>query len=126
MTVASILLEIQLQGLPDAEEGELHRLTGQLRNELLRTDVEAVEPVRAGTVPEGAKGPVDALAIAGLLVQLPPETIGATLRTVVSWFRRSQAGSIMFKVGDKELALSKATREDQNRLIELFAAQLDQ
>jgi hypothetical protein len=108
-----------------ADAERLVTLTGYLRVELLRLDVENVVPLRAGDAPPGAKGFAAATAGA-LLVALGQSAEG--LRSVVSvigdWLRRGDGTKRMVRLeldGDT-LELSQASKADQERLIELFVS----
>jgi hypothetical protein len=110
-----------------SEEGtdtqRLAELTGYLRAELLRLDVEDVKAVPAGEAPPGARG-FDAATVGALLISLGQSAEG--LRSVVSvirgWLRRGagEDRAVRLEIGGEALELSQASPADQERLIELF------
>jgi hypothetical protein len=118
--------ELRLQISEDGADAErLARLTGYLRADLLRLDVENVVPLGTGEVPPGAKGS-GAAAVGALLVALGQSAEG--LRSVVSvisdWLRRGDGSkrTVRLELDGDALELSRANRADQDRLIELFVS----
>lgn len=103
----------------DDDAGELVELTGLLRGELLDLDVAAVEQLPVGAVPAGAKG---VAAVAGwLAVQLGPEALRAVLAKVADWAARNDRG-VEVTYGGDTLKLTRATREQQERIIDDWLA----
>ena len=113
-------LQLSEQGA-DAER--LAVMTGYLRAELLRLDVEDVRALPAGEVPPGARA-FGADTVGALLVALGQSAEG--LQSVVSvireWLRRGErtGRSVRLELGGDALELSQASAADQERLIELF------
>ena len=118
--------ELRLQLSEEGADAErLAVLTGYLRAELLRLDVEDVTAPKAGEAPPGARV-VGVAAVGALLVALGQSAEG--LRSVVSairdWLRRGGGTQRMVRLeldGDA-LELSEASAADQERLIELFVS----
>jgi hypothetical protein len=108
----------------DADAEELERLTSQLRGQLEELDVEAVEPIPGGPAPDGSKA-LDWAALGGLLVQLGPGAITAVVSTIQAWVSRDSKRSVTIKSGDRELVLTAATADQQERLVEAFLATAD-
>lgn len=106
-----------------ADAEQLARLTGYLRQELLQLDVENVTAPRVGELPSGARGDGPA-TVGALVVALGQSAEG--LRSVVSairdWLRRGgRAGrAVRLELDGDVLELSRASKADQDRLIELF------
>jgi hypothetical protein len=113
---------VQVLGGGGDDEQDVRRLTAALRSELLRLDVDDVEPVEAAEVPEGQKG---LETIEGLLrvTGTALSGLGSVLGVLFQWTRRTER-SVTIAVGDKSLTLSSVTPEQQAELIENFLATL--
>lgn len=116
--------ELRLQVSEEGADAErLATLTGYLRAELLRLDVENVTAPHAGEAPPGARV-VDPATAGALLVALGRSIEG--LRSVVSairdWLRRGggTGRKVCVCLDGDFLELSQASAADQERLIELF------
>ncbi len=116
--------ELRLQLSEEGADAErLAVLTGYLRAELLRLDVEDVSVSPAGSPPPGARA-VGAATAGALLVALGQSAEG--LRSVVSvirdWLHRGErtGRAVRLELGGDALELSQASAADQERLIELF------
>ena len=116
-------LELRLDAR-DGDAEELERLTRQLRGRLEELNVDAVEPILGGTAPAGTKA-VDWAVLGGLLVRYGPAGVSAVVRTVQAWVARDARRSVTIRAGDRELVLSAATAEQQERLVEAFLASRD-
>jgi len=116
--------QLRLQLSEEGADAErLAVLTGYLRAELLRLDVEDVRALPAGEPPPGARV-FGVSAVGALLIALGQSAQG--LRSVVSvirdWLRRGEGTSrrVRLELGGDALELSQASAADQERLIELF------
>ena len=116
--------ELRLQLSEDGADAErLAALTGYLRAELIRLDVEGVSALPAREPPPGARV-FGATTVGALLIALGQSAQG--LQSVVSvirdWLRRSEGAgrSVRLELGGDALELSQASATDQERLIELF------
>jgi hypothetical protein len=110
---------LQIYPASDDDAAELTELAGWLRAELLELDLESVDPLAREEVPPGAKG---AAAIAGwLLVQLGPGALGTLLAKVAEWVTRNDR-VVEVSYGGDTLKLSRATREQQERIIDGWLA----
>lgn len=116
-------LELRLE-VGDADAEELERLTRQLRGQLEELDVDAVESIPGGPAPDGTKA-LDWVALGGLLVQLGPAALSAVVGTVQAWVARDAHRSVTIRSGERELVLTAATAEQQERLVEAFLADND-
>jgi hypothetical protein len=101
----------------------LDALTGFLRQEFLRLDIDDVARIPAGEPPPGSRG-LGAVAVGGLLVGLGSVATGlaAAISAIESWLSRN-AGSrrhVRLEIAGDVLELSDAATADQDRLIELF------
>lgn len=114
---------VQVHGVAEDDEQDVRRLTAALRSELLRLDVEDVEPVDAADVPEGAKG---LETIEGLLRVSGAALSGlsSVLGALFQWSRRTER-SVTVAVGDKSLTLSSVTPEQQDEIVKSFLATLN-
>ena len=119
-------LELRLQLSEEGADAErLAVLTGYLRAELLRLDVEDVTAPQAGEAPPVARV-VGVAAVGALLVALGQSAEG--LRSVVSaigdWLRRGGGTrrTVRLELDGDALVLSQASAADQERLIELFVS----
>lgn len=118
--------ELRVQLLEDgADAVRLAELTGYLRTELLRLDVEDVRSLEAGEPPLGARA-VDATAVGGLLITLGQSADG--LRSVVSairyWLRRGEGSrrTVRLELDGDLLEVSHVSAAEQEHLIELFVS----
>ena len=113
--------DIVLQVLPATGEDteELAEVTGHLRVELLDLDVQAVDLVTDTSAPEGAKG-LEALA-GWLGVHLGKEVLRVVLAKVADWASRNDR-TIEVKSGSDVLKLGKATKEQQDKIINAWLA----
>jgi hypothetical protein len=112
--------ELTLRVLPgaDSDVAELATLARQLRSQLLRLAVAAVDGVDAG---EGsaadAKGPA---AIAGwLAVRLGPAGLRAVLNRIADWAARNDRAVEVTLDGDT-LRLARATSPQQQQILDNF------
>jgi|HubBroStandDraft_1064217.scaffolds.fasta_scaffold593670_1 hypothetical protein len=111
---------VRVYPAPDDYPEELAELTGRLRAELLELDVQAVDPVPEGDIPERTKG---LSAIAGWLVlNLGREGLRRVLVTVADWASRN-GRTVEVTVGGDELKLNRATRDQQDTIIDAWLAQ---
>jgi hypothetical protein len=99
--------------------GDLDELTALLRSELLDMDVQSVEQLSDEEIPEGAKGVGD---IAGwLVVNLSPDAILTVVTKVADWVTRNRR-EVEVSYGGDTLKLGKATREQQQRIVDAWLA----
>jgi hypothetical protein len=118
---------VRVSALADSDSEELAELTLRLRAELLQFEIDAVDPV----VPEAVyserdltKG-IPGLAAVGhwLAVQLGVLSIGTVLAGVADWVARNNR-TVEIAYGDQTLKLSRATPEQQEKLINAWVASL--
>ena len=117
---ADVLVGVVEEG---SDDERLEELALVLRQELLATDVRAVEPYRAGEVPEGTRGPGLA-AIAGVLsVSLAPglQVLGSVVTVVRDWLRRSGSGrTVKMTLDGDTIELSGASDAVQQQLVDAW------
>jgi hypothetical protein len=112
-------LVLQVYPAPEDDAGELTELAGWLRTELLDLDVQGVDQLLSDAVPAGAKG---VAAIAGwLAVQLGPEALRTVLAKVADWVTRNDR-VVEVSYGADTLKLGRATREQQEKVIDVWLA----
>ena len=114
-------LMLNLDAGPETDAEELAELTRQLREDLMELSVEAVDLVRAGKAPEGAKAG-DPVAWGTLLVTLAAS--GGVLTTLISalqsWLTRHERRSVTLEIGGDKLEMTGISSEGQQRLIDAW------
>jgi hypothetical protein len=112
-------LVLQVCQAPEDDATELAKLAGWLHGELLDLDVQDVDRVSREAAPSGAKG----IAATGgwLLVQLGPEALRTVLAKVADWVTRNDR-TVEVSYGGDTLKLSRATREQQEKIIDGWLA----
>lgn len=115
----SVSVTVQEQG---ADATALDELAGLLRQELLALDVNDVTRARGGQAPRGTRG-LDVQTVGALVVTLQGSVtvLDSLVRAVRTWLGRGPEGrSVELTVGDAKLTLSRATMEQQDRIVEQF------
>jgi hypothetical protein len=118
MTDASAIV-ITIDPGPGLDPEETERQATELRNELLRLDVDEVEHVSAGEAPEGTRA-IELIALGSLLVKFGPDVINAVAGTLQAWLGRESRRKITVHLGDKEITLDNASDEERRKLIDAF------
>jgi len=112
-------LVLQVRPALGDDSGELAELAGWLRRELLDLDIDGVDQSSGEAVPTDAKG---VGAVAGwLVVQLGPEVLRVVLAKVADWVARNNR-VVEVSYGEDTLNLSRATREQQEKIIDGWLA----
>ena len=116
-------LEVNFQVGGDVPPREMDELTMALRRELLQLDVDSVDRVSAGPVPEGAKG-VDLAAIGALIVSLGSATpvLGQVVDVIRAWSARSPERTVSLTLGGDTLVLGGMSSDDQHLVIKDWMA----
>ena len=108
---------------PDGDLEALDALMRDLLQELLQLDVESVSTVPVAPAPPGSKG-LDLAAAAALLVQVKGSAtaLTAVVSAVRAWLQRGKdsGASVKLTIGERTLELSRATTEQQERLVQEF------
>lgn len=91
-----------------------------LVDEVAELDIEHLERVSAGPVPEGARA--GELAEVGMLAVTLADSpvLAALIEVAQDWLRRRRSGTIRLRIGDDELELGAASREMQQQAMEAF------
>jgi hypothetical protein len=113
-------LTLAIDGGPDTDAREVSELTAQLRQRLLELDVDTVELVRSDEIPEGAK-PGDAINLGALLVTLAPTILPAVVGLLKDWLAHRPVRTAKVTIDGDSIELTRASSEDQARLVEAFA-----
>jgi hypothetical protein len=116
--------ELRLQVSEEGADAErLSMLTGYLRGELLRLDVEDVTALPAEEPPPGSRV-FGVATIGALLIALgqPAEGLRSVLSAIRDWLRRGEGTrrTVRLELDGDALELSQASPADQERLIDLF------
>ena len=120
MTERTTDLAIQIEPEEGADATELDQITDQLRSELLDLDVEAVQRVSKGEVPEGARA-VDMAILGALLVKLGPGAIIQVVRGIQSWLTRSRiARSAELTINGQSIKVTGVSPAKQEELINVW------
>jgi Flp pilus assembly CpaE family ATPase len=118
MVEASDLL-VRVTPAADGDEEEAARLARRLCAELLDLDVDAVEPVSDGMVPEGAKG---LSSLAGMLaVWWGVAGLQAVLAKIRDWVTRN-ARSVEVTIDGDTVKVTGVTTEQQEQIINVWLA----
>ena len=118
--------ELRLQVSEEGADAErLVVLTGYLRGELLRLDVEDVTAIGGGEAPSGSRA-FDVAAVGALLVSLgqSAEGLWSVVSAIRDWLQRGTKArrTVRLQLDGDVLELSQASAVDQERLIELFVS----
>lgn len=121
MPEGALRLTVAIEGGADSDAVEVDRLTAQLRRRLLELDVAAVEPVRSGEVPPGARS-VDPAMLGALAVSLGPALLQAVVGLVEAWSRQRPVRTVRVTIGEDSIDLAGASPDEQRELVALFVA----
>jgi hypothetical protein len=112
-------LLVRVTPLVDGDEGEAAGLARWLRAELFDLDVDAVEPVSGGVVPEGAKG---LSSVAGVLVvRWGAAGLQAVLARIRDWVFRN-GRSVEVTIDGDTVKVTGASWEQQEKIINVWLA----
>lgn len=116
-----LLIDVGVE--PDVNAVELQRATLQLREELLRLDVEDVERPTEGPLPDGARGP-EAVILGTLIVTASSELVKAVIHMVAAWTERRRKQGVVrhvtVAIDGYSIEVTGSSAEDQLCLIEAF------
>jgi hypothetical protein len=103
-----------------ADPDEIAALAAGLRRELLDLDVDAAEPVPAGSAPAGTRS-VDLEALGALLITIAKsEVLAAVVNAVTAWLAGRRQRSIKLEVDGDVLELTGMPSAEQRRLTETW------
>ncbi len=107
---------------PDADAEGLLDLADSLREAVLDTDVDDVQPATAGQAPAGAKSG-EVLAVGALVVTLAPTVLESLMAVVSSWLSR-QPEEVEVEV-DGHRFRGRVTRSQRDELVAAYLRRLD-
>jgi hypothetical protein len=116
----AVNLTLQLIPGADIDPEQLDYITRQLRDEIRDVDVESVELIREGTVPEGAKV-AEVVTLGALAIAVLPAALPKLMDVVRDWLMRGENRKVKIKttVGDRSVevdyspeTISKAELKD--------------
>lgn len=119
MSVVLPRLLVEVDVGPDADAEEMERHYGWLQDELLELDLDKVERVTVGPSPPRAKGPGGTAGMLLLTVSNSAAVV-ALIGVLRSWVGRSASRKVTLRVGDDLLELTRASKDDQTRLVTAF------
>ena len=123
--MGSAAFELELVPPPGSNERVAEQQTIDLAREL--KSIRGVEIDRARSeAPDDAKG-LDVAAIGALIGAVSPIAggIAALVGALKSWVTRDEGRSITVRVGDSELTLTGASRDEERELIDLFTRSVE-
>jgi membrane-associated two-gene conflict system component 1 (EACC1) len=120
MSADAVDVGVELVGTGDTDEEELAYLAGLLRQELLELDVEDVRVARSAAEPPRLAKSGEAIAVGALVVTAAPLLLRQVLKLIDTWLRNRPLRTVKVELDGRSIELSHASREDQQRLIDLF------
>jgi hypothetical protein len=110
-------------GARDADAEELDDLGTGLRRELLDLDIERVERIQVGEPPSGSRA-FEVLALGSFVITLArnANALKAVVQTLQDWFARDERRTIRLELDGDTLALTRASPEEQERLVSAWLA----
>ena len=110
---------LALDSGPEADDKDLETLTYQLREELRALDVEEVDLVRAGEIPDKAKAG-DPIAWGELIITLASGgVLVAFINSVQAWVT-SRRGSVTIEMDGDKLVIPSNPSKEQKEAIEIW------
>ena len=121
MSEGVMQMMLRLDAGADADAHELNELTTQLRRQLLELDLEAVDRVRTGETPPGARA-ADFMALGALVVTLgkSPGLMKGVIGVVQSWLAASHGRSVELQIAGDTIKVGGLSLDEQQRLVDLF------
>ncbi len=123
--ITQLLVKIEAA---DMDENELEDLARLLQQDIESLDVESVEPVKGGDVPDGAMA-VEWVKAGSFVVKLTKGLITPAIKTIESWLKRRGANriettsetslKIKIGIGPLSLEIDKTTANTENIIKEL-------
>ena len=111
-------VRLTLEGGAECDTEYLADLTHQLRQELLELEVEAVDLVRDGEIPAGAKAG-DPITWGSLLLAFASGGgLAALIGLLQTWLIRNDQSSVTMKIGDDELTVTGRPTAQQQQVID--------
>jgi len=118
--IAKLLVKIEAA---DMDENELEDLARLLQQDIESLDVESVEPVKGGDVPDGAMA-AEWIKVGSFVVKLTKGLITPVIKTIESWLKRRGARriettsetntKIKISIGSFSFEMDKTTTNTEN------------
>lgn len=121
MTHPATQLKLTLDTGSEINGEELERLTRQLREELLKLDVQAVDLMTEGLIPANAKAG-DPITWGALLLTLTASggVFTALISVLKAWLTRHERRSMTLEIKGDKLQVTGITATEQQHLIEAW------
>lgn len=113
-------LKLVINGGQGADAEETARLGQQLRQDILKLDVDSVDFVRSGAAPAGAKG--DPITLGALAITLAPGLITSLFNLLQSWLTRHEKSSVTIQLGKDKIVVTGNPSKEERQLIETVLA----
>ena len=117
-------LKISIDGGAGSDDEEMAVLGQRLRRDIQELDVDAVEFVRGGAAPAGAKG--DPITLASLAVTLAPVALKSLFDLLQSWIVRHDKASVTIEMGNDKVTLTGSPSKEQLAVIQAAIARHQQ
>jgi hypothetical protein len=110
----------------EADAGEIGDLTQRLRDELLETDVDNVQPVQGEALPEGAKA-VGAIDWSSLWITLSEsgDVLVGLVGVLSSWIKRNKGTEVTLDLPNQARLTLKSTNVTQENIHEMLQIMRD-
>jgi hypothetical protein len=109
-------VRISIDNGAESDQEELAQLGQRLRRDIQNLDVEAVEFVRDGAAPAGAKG--DPLTMASLAVTLAPVVLKPLFDMLQNWTARHNNSTVTIEMGSDKLTMTGSPSKEQLAVIQ--------
>ena len=118
MNESAVQLTIDIAVDQDSDETELGRTSQQLRQDLLRLDVDNVVRAPAAQAPLSAKGGETGISNILILTLSNSTVLVAIVGTLGAWIKRRGGRRVRVRLGTNEIEIDNASAEEQAKLIE--------
>jgi hypothetical protein len=115
---SAVQLTIEIAVDQDSDETELGRTSQQLRQDLLRLDVDNVVRAPAAQAPLSAKGGETGISNILILTLSNSTVLVAIVGTLGAWIKRRGGRRVRVRLGTNEIEIDNASAEEQAKLIE--------
>jgi hypothetical protein len=116
MSSTSSSVRISIDGGTASDQEELAALGQRLRRDIQQLDVDAVDFVRGGAAPAGAKG--DPFTLASLAVTLAPVALKSLFDMLQGWTSRHGNATVTIEMGADKLTMTGTPSKEQLAIIQ--------
>ena len=109
-------VRISIDSGAESDPEELAQLGKRLRSDIQQLDVDAVQFVREGAAPAGAKG--DPLTMASLAVTLAPVVLKSLFDMLQNWTARHNNATVTIEMGSDKLTMTGSPSKEQLAVIQ--------